>query len=238
VAGLGDELPFLNAPLRDFSNPQQREAFAAEVAQAHWPRHTNDATLEQAAQRVGMAAAAQEAWGEAEARLRAQVLLTAADRMEAERGGWAALLIVEAGKTWREAHGEVAEAIDFCRFYARCAVPFLERQRLGRFSGEVDELWHEPRGVAVVIAPWNFPLAILCGMATAALVTGNTVVMKPAAQTLAIAHWLHQIPRDALAAHGATVADPRVAVIAFTGARRWGWRWWSGPASPQPASRT
>jgi RHH-type proline utilization regulon transcriptional repressor/proline dehydrogenase/delta 1-pyrroline-5-carboxylate dehydrogenase len=240
VAGLGDELPFLNVPLRDFSDPQQREDFAAAVAGVEWPRHANDATPEQAAQLVGLAAAAQDAWGEAEPRLRARVLLTAAERMEAERDALAALLIVEAGKTWREADGEVAEAIDFCRFYARCAVPLFERRRLGRFSGEVDELWHEPRGVAVVIAPWNFPLAILCCMATAALVTGNTVVMKPAAQTLAIAHRLHQILRQALAAHGASVealqlctgpggstgaalvADPRVAVIAFTGSQEVG----------------
>lgn len=240
VAGLGDDLPFLNVPLRDFSEPLQREAFAAAVLRAQWPRHASDATPERAAQLVGRAVAAQGAWGEADARLRARVLLTAAERIEAERDNLAALLILEAGKTWREADGEVAEAIDFCRFYARCAVPLFERRRLGRFSGEVDELWHEPRGVAVVIAPWNFPLAILCGMTTAALVTGNTVVMKPAAQTLAIAHRLQEILREALELHGASpeavqlctgpgsstgaalVADPRVAVIAFTGSQEVG----------------
>jgi RHH-type proline utilization regulon transcriptional repressor/proline dehydrogenase/delta 1-pyrroline-5-carboxylate dehydrogenase len=220
----------------------QREAFAAAVAQATLPRYPNSATPEEAAALIGRAEAAQAAWRDADPRMRAAVLLTAADRMEAERDGLAALLILEAGKTWREADGEVAEAIDFCRFYARCAVPLFERRRLGRFSGEVDEVWHEPRGVAVVIAPWNFPLAILCGMATAALVTGNTVVMKPAAQTLAVAHRLHRILREALAVHGgeaevaqlctgpggstgaALVEDPRVALIAFTGSQDVGLR--------------
>ena len=92
-------------------------------------------------------------------------------------------MIREAGKTWREADGDVCEAIDFCEYYARMAVPMFERERLGRFIGELDEQWYQARGVAAVISPWNFPLAICCGMTAAALVCGNTVVVKPAEQT-------------------------------------------------------
>jgi RHH-type proline utilization regulon transcriptional repressor/proline dehydrogenase/delta 1-pyrroline-5-carboxylate dehydrogenase len=161
--------------------------------------------------------------------------------MRQQRDGLAGVMIKEAGKTWREADADVCEAIDFCDFYARCAVPLFERQRLGRFIGELDEQWHEPRGVAVVIAPWNFPLAICCGMTVAALVTGNTVVVKPAEQTPGIAgimfdiimqameecgierslarDVLHFCPAPGETVGAALVRDPRVALVAFTGSR-------------------
>ena len=154
-------------------------------------------------------------------------------------------MIKEAGKTGREADADTCEAIDFCEYYARLAVPMFTRQRLGAFLGELDEQWYQPRGVAVVISPWNFPLAICCGMTVAALVTGNTVIVKPAEQTAGIAkvmtEILHQAIGEALArsphhlitpssvlafcpAPGETtgaalVRDERVALIAFTGSR-------------------
>ncbi|MBX9736406.1 MAG: aldehyde dehydrogenase family protein, partial [Phycisphaerales bacterium] len=103
------------------------------------------------------------------------------------------------GKTWREADADTCEAIDFCDYYARMAVELFERRRIGKFIGELDEVVHEPRGVAVVIAPWNFPLAICCGMTAAALVTGNTVIVKPAEQTPGIAKIMCDIFSQAIA---------------------------------------
>ena len=103
-------------------------------------------------------------------------------RMRRRRFELAAWEVYECGKQWREADADVAEAIDFCEYYA------IEMLKLGApqhrdVPGEDNRYFYEPRGVAVVIAPWNFPLAILTGMATAALVAGNTVILKPAEQT-------------------------------------------------------
>ena len=98
-----------------------------------------------------------------------------------------AWLVFEAGKTWPEAEAEVAEAIDFCEYYAREMVRLAGPQPVVQLPGEHDEMRYLPLGVGVVIPPWNFPLAILCGMTVAALVTGNTVVIKPSSETPTIA---------------------------------------------------
>ena len=142
----------------------------------------------------------------------------------------AALIVIEAGKSRADADAEVAEAIDFCRYYALEARR-LERGHASDVAGETNRQHYEPRGVALVIAPWNFPLAILCGMTAAALVTGNTVVMKPAEQTPGIAAELFRVLRDAGVPSGVLtllpgigeeigpllVAHPDVSLIAFTG---------------------
>ena len=94
----------------------------------------------------------------------------------------AAWEVYECGKPWREADGDVAEAIDFCEFYAREMIRLAE-PRHRDVPGETNFTEHLPRGVAVVIPPWNFPLAIPTGMTVAALVAGNTVVLKPAEQS-------------------------------------------------------
>ena len=91
--------------------------------------------------------------------------------------------ILEAGKNWTEADADVAEAIDFCNFYARVMRDLAAPRRTQAVAGESNVLHWWPRGVGVIIAPWNFPLAILTGMTAAAVVTGNTVIMKPSDQT-------------------------------------------------------
>ncbi|MFM9994375.1 MAG: proline dehydrogenase family protein [Phycisphaerales bacterium] len=241
VAAVGDGRAFVNEPFRDFSHRPVREAFAAAVAGATVPRVANDTTVERAGRMVGDAGAAFGAWRDAEPERRARVLVRAAALMRQQRDGLAGVMIKESGKTWREADADVCEAIDFCEFYARCAVPMFRRERMGRFIGELDEQWYQARGVAVVIAPWNFPLAICTGMTVAALVTGNTVIVKPAEQTPGIAKVMHDILIEAMEAEGfspdessrvlqfcpapgettgaALVRDPGVAVIAFTGSR-------------------
>jgi len=241
--GVGDGKPFVNEPLRDFSRRSVRETFASAVAGASVPRVANDRTPADAARMVEAAHRAFPAWRDAGPTLRAGVLMHAAAAMRARRDELSGIVIKENGKCWRDADADVAEAIDFCEYYAREAVRLFRRERIGRFIGELDEQWYQPRGVAAVISPWNFPLAIACGMATAALVTGNTVVLKPAEQTPGVAkvlcdvlwramedagvrragvdpaHVLHFCPAPGETTGAALVRDPRVAVIAFTGSK-------------------
>ncbi len=237
VAGVGDGRPFFNEPLRDFSDLRQRQAFAAAVARATVPRPAPDKTEADVRAMARRAREVFPAWRDTDPRTRAAVLIRAAARMREQRDGLAGVMIREAGKTWREADADVCEAIDFCEFYARLAVPLFERARLGRFIGELDEQWYQPRGPAAVISPWNFPLAICCGMATAALVAGNPVIVKPAEQTPGIASILCDLLREALTelkappdavqfcpgpgspTGAALVRDPDIAIIAFTGSK-------------------
>ncbi len=233
IEGVGDNRPFYTEPMRDFADAAQREAFGAAVARATVPKIANDKTPEDAARAVGVAHDFFPKWRDTDPRERAAVLTKAAAIMRTRRDELSGVIIKENGKTWREADADVCEAIDFCEYYARTAVPLFEPKRLGRFVGELDQLWHQPRGVAAVIAPWNFPLAICTGMTTAALVTGNTVVVKPAEQTPGIAWIMAEIlweagaPREALhflpapgeTTGAALVRDGRISVIAFTGSK-------------------
>ncbi|MFZ5830559.1 MAG: aldehyde dehydrogenase family protein, partial [Planctomycetota bacterium] len=160
---------------------------------------------------------------------RAAILVRSAELMRARRDELAAVIVCEAGKPWREADADVCEAIDFLEFYARSAVPLFESQPLGSFVAERNHLWHRPRGVAAVISPWNFPLAICAGMTAAALVTGNATIVKPAEQTSGIAllmcRLLHEagVPNDALVflpgrgeTVGASLLNPPVTVRSKT----------------------
>lgn len=238
---VGDGRPFFNESFRDFSQKAVREAYAAAIAKAQVPKVANDRTPEQAAEMVKQAQGAFAAWRDTDPLVRCNVLVRAAALMRERRDELSAVMIKESGKTWREADADTCEAIDFCDYYARQAARLFERQRIGRFIGELDEAVYQARGVAVVIAPWNFPLAICCGMTVAALVTGNTVIVKPAEQTPGIAKLMYDILQQALSetrgagfqpAHvlhfcpapgettgAALVRDPRIALIAFTGSR-------------------
>ncbi|MEN9289938.1 MAG: hypothetical protein RL317_1561, partial [Pseudomonadota bacterium] len=161
---------------------------------------------------------------------RADALERLADLLEAERTPLMALLVKEAHKTLGDALGEVREAVDFCRYYADQARLGLMPVELPGPTGERNVLRYEGRGAWVCIAPWNFPLAIFLGQIAAALVTGNSVIAKPAPQTPRIAaaavRLAHQagIPADALIlapggpeVGAALTSDPRIAGVAFTG---------------------
>jgi len=233
VPGVGDGRPFFTEPVRDFADAAQRAAFGIAIKSAGVPRVANESTIDQAKAAVAKAHAAFPGWRDADPRRRADVLIKAAALMRQRRDELAGIMIKEAGKTWREADADVCEAIDFCEYYARMSVPLFEPERLGRFVGELDQQFYQPRGVAVVISPWNFPLAICTGMTAAALVTGNTVVVKPAEQTPGIARamaeilWQAGAPKDVLhfvpglgeTVGAALVRDPRIALIAFTGSK-------------------
>jgi RHH-type proline utilization regulon transcriptional repressor/proline dehydrogenase/delta 1-pyrroline-5-carboxylate dehydrogenase len=181
---------------------------------------------------VVAAKAALPAWQALPVEQRAEYLRQAADRMEERLFELAAWEVFECGKEWREATADVDEAIDFCRFYAREAIALQSEQGVD-VAGEENRFEYLPRGVVGVIAPWNFPLAILTGMSVAALATGNTVVMKPAEQSAIVAAKLMEVFREidlpagvlsyvpgrGEVAGAALVEHPDVALIAFTGSR-------------------
>ncbi len=243
VFGVGNSERFFTEAVRDFAMADQRDAFAAALDRAEIGPVDNDkATEADATKAIDTSEAAFKQWRRTDPIMRANVLTYAANLMRARRDELAAIMVKEAGKSWREADADVCEAIDFCEYYARMAPQLFERQRLGMFIGELDEHFYQPRGVSVVISPWNFPLAICCGMTAAALVTGNTVVVKPAEQTPHIASEMVNIFHEAIKAGmwhvefkanevlqflpgrgetvGATlVRDPRTSVIAFTGSK-------------------
>ncbi len=174
-------------------------------------------------------------WSARPAADRAEVLVTAARIMRARRMELAAWETYEAAKGWREADGDVAEAIDFLEFYAREMQRLGAPQRLGTEPGELNQLSWRPRGLAAVISPWNFPLAIPTGMVSAALVTGNAVLFKPSERTPMMGWHLAAIFKEAGLPQGvlqflpggpdlgrAIVRHPDVQVIAFTGSRNVG----------------
>jgi RHH-type proline utilization regulon transcriptional repressor/proline dehydrogenase/delta 1-pyrroline-5-carboxylate dehydrogenase len=177
-----------------------------------------------------------EDWSALAAAARGDVLLRAAAVMEEQRFELCALMVFESGKPWREADGDVAEACDYLRYYAAQAERLLRPQPLGSVLGEENLYIREPRGVAAVIAPWNFPLAIICGMTSAALAAGNCAIVKPAEQSPLIAARLVEILREAGVPAGAVqylpgkgseigralVEHPGVDVIAFTGSKEVG----------------
>jgi RHH-type proline utilization regulon transcriptional repressor/proline dehydrogenase/delta 1-pyrroline-5-carboxylate dehydrogenase len=180
---------------------------------------------------VAAARGAFGAWSGTPAADRAAVLTRAAAAMRRRRFELAAWEVYECAKPWREADADVAEAIDFCEFYAREMLRLAE-PRHRNVPGETNMSEHLARGVAVVIPPWNFPLAIPCGMTVAALVTGNTVVLKPSERSPLMAWHLAEILHEAglhdgvltlLTGFGdvgqALVDHPGVDLVAFTGSR-------------------
>jgi RHH-type proline utilization regulon transcriptional repressor/proline dehydrogenase/delta 1-pyrroline-5-carboxylate dehydrogenase len=169
-------------------------------------------------------------WGARTAAERAEVLLGAAALMRERRLELAALQVRECAKPWPEADADVCEAIDFVEYYARGAIELERGPELLQVPGERNRMRYAPRGVAAVIAPWNFPLAIPTGMTAAGLAAGNAVVLKPAEQSpgsaLMLVEAMHEagVPAEALAllpglgeAGAALVRHPGVHVVAFTG---------------------
>lgn len=192
-----------------------------------------------------------EKWELSAVEARATALRRAAKEMRSERFALAALIIREVGKPWAEADADVAEAIDFCDYYAE-QMEFLGRPyRTMNVPGEENNALFQPRGVAAVISPWNFPLAIACGMTTAALVTGNTTVLKPAEQSSLIAFQFAKIllragiPPSAFAflpgrgevVGRALVESAEVDMICFTGSKAVGLEILRSAAEVRPGQR-
>jgi len=145
------------------------------------------ASREQAARAVEVAFVTFRTWSRVPAPERAAYLVEAAKRMRERRHHFSAWMTLEIGKSWAEADADTAEAIDFMEYYAREMLRYDGPHPVHQLPGEKDAMVYLPLGVGAVIPPWNFPLAILAGMASAAIVTGNTVVLKPASDTPGIA---------------------------------------------------
>jgi RHH-type transcriptional regulator, proline utilization regulon repressor / proline dehydrogenase / delta 1-pyrroline-5-carboxylate dehydrogenase len=204
-------------------NPSRVSQLVSRCAKAS----ANDAEMA-----VAAAKRAFDTWRDAEVEERAGLLERVAEILARDRFKLAAVEVFECGKPWREADADVAEAIDFCRYYAE------QMRKMGAphgvtMAGEENRWNYEARGVAVIIAPWNFPLAILCGMTAAAVVTGNTAIMKPAEQSSLVASYLMDAFAEAGAPAGVVnylpgvgeeigpvlVGHADVAMVAFTGSR-------------------
>ena len=210
-----------------------------------------EAGVDEAERAVKAARAAFEKWRWTPFEERAQLLERAADIMERRRYELSAVEVFEVGKPWSEADADIREAIDFCRFYAQ------QMRRLGRpkltqqVPGEESYHHYWPRGVAFVIAPWNFPIAILCGMASAGIVTGNAVIMKPSEQSIICGAMLMQVFEEAgvppgvlnfLSGHGSVVGahlvdHKDVDLVAFTGSREVGLKIWESAGITRPGQR-
>ncbi|HEU0274503.1 MAG TPA: L-glutamate gamma-semialdehyde dehydrogenase [Candidatus Udaeobacter sp.] len=223
-------------------NPSQPDQIVGYAAEAGIP---------EAERAVAAARSAFEKWRLTSFEERCRLLERAADILERRRFELSALEVFEVGKPWAQADGDIAEAIDFCTFYAR------QMRRIGRprltqhVPGEESYQHYWPRGVALVIAPWNFPMAILCGMVSAALVTGNTVIMKPSEQSVIIGCMLMEIYEEAgvppgvlnflngkgsvIGAH--MVEHKDVDLIAFTGSREVGLWIWESAGKTRPGQR-
>src|SRR5205809_11596 len=145
------------------------------------------ATPAMASQAIEAAHAFFPEWSRTSPAERISMLRRAAQAIRSRKMEFDAWLVYEAGKSWPEAEADVAEAIDFCEYYALEMERLSGPQPVSQLPGEKDEMRYIPLGVGLIIPPWNFPLAIMAGMTTAALVTGNTVVLKPSSETPTIA---------------------------------------------------
>ena len=210
-----------------------------------------EAGIPEAERAVKAAREALERWSRTPVETRARTLERAAVIMERRRYELSALEVFEVGKPWAEADGDIREAMDFCLFYAQ-QMRLLGRPRLTQnVPGEESYQHYWPRGVALVIAPWNFPMAILCGMTSAALVTGNTVIIKPAEQSAVSGAMLMEVFEEAGVPPGvlnflpgkgsiigAHLVDHKdVDLIAFTGSREVGLRIWESAGQTRPGQR-
>jgi 1-pyrroline-5-carboxylate dehydrogenase len=198
----------------------------------------NKATKELAGQAVEKAAEAFETWKNTPAEERAELLFRVAAIMRERKHELSAWMIHEVAKTWPEADGDTAEAIDFCEFYGREMLRYAGKQPLVHVAGEENDLDYIPLGVGAVIPPWNFPLAIMAGMTVASVVTGNTVVLKPSSDAPTIAFKFFEILEEAgmppgvvnfMTGSGAEVGDvivdhPKTRYVAFTGSKEVGLR--------------
>ncbi len=207
-------------------------------------------SVEQAEQAMQAAKAAFPGWKKTPAKQRADILRKAGDLMELRRAELSAWIVLEVGKPVKEADGEVSEAIDFCRYYAD-EIERLDEGFNYDIPGETNRYIYQPRGIAVVISPWNFPLAIACGMTVAALVSGNCTLLKPAETSSVITAKLTEILIEAGFPKGVfqhvpgkgsqvgayLVNHPDTHVIAFTGSQEVGCRIYAEAATLKPGQK-
>jgi 1-pyrroline-5-carboxylate dehydrogenase len=190
-------------------------------------------TIEAAHQAIANAALTFECWRLSKPEKRVEILLKAADIFRRRKPYYSAWLTLEVGKTFPEADADLAETIDFLEYYGRQMLKLAGPQPVTQLPGEEDKLVYIPLGVGAVIPPWNFPMAITAGMTAAAIVAGNTVVLKPSSDSPTIAAKLMEVLEEAGLPHGvvnfvtgggatvgeALVTDARIRFISFTGSK-------------------
>ena len=195
----------------------------------------SSASIEEAGRAVDQAKTAWRAWRKTSSKERASYLLKVAEILKRDRFDLAALEVFEVGKTWKEADADVAEAIDYMNYYGAEMIR-LSSRRLGDYPGEVNDYVYKPKGIGVVISPWNFPLAIPAGMAAASIVAGNCAILKPSGLSPVIGYKLVEIFKDSglpngvfqfLPGSGSVIGEyivthPDVDFIAFTGSKEIG----------------
>jgi 1-pyrroline-5-carboxylate dehydrogenase len=222
-----------------------KEIIANDLIEVINPSNTSEvmglvskATRELADQAIKTAWAKFDEWKRVPAEVRARYLLRAAQRMRQRRFELSATMVLEVGKNWVEADADTAEAIDMLEFYGREMIRLGGHQPLTCSPTEENELRYLPLGVAIVIPPWNFPNAIMCGMSSAAIVAGNTVVLKPSSNSPMIAYKFAEIMEEVglpagvlnyCPGSGSEVGDflvehPKTRLIAFTGSKEVGLR--------------
>ena len=203
---------------------------------------------EHAEQAMQAALTAFQSWSRTHVETRASLLLHAADIIRRRKFEFMAWLTFEVGKNWAEADADVGETIDFLEFYAREALRLAEARTPIQLRGERDDLLYIPLGVGAVIPPWNFPFAIMAGMTAAAIVTGNTVILKPSSDSPTIAARFVDVLEEAgmpggvvnfCPGSGATfgnaiVEHPKTRFIAFTGSKPVGLEIHERAAKTQP----
>lgn len=248
-AGLGRELPLViggerlttrdKIESRNPANPSEVVASAFKAGRDHVDKA------------VKAAAKAFELWRRTPAGKRADVLFRAASLLRKRKHIVSATMAIEAGKTWVEADADTAEAIDFLEYYGREMIRLASPPRLTPVKGEKNRMEYIPLGVGAVIAPWNFPCAILCGMASAALVTGNTLLIKPASNTVltgwhvfecleqagAPAGSINFLPGSGSEIGDALVEHPFIRFVSFTGSKEVGIRIYERAARVQPGQK-
>ncbi|MGP7817428.1 L-glutamate gamma-semialdehyde dehydrogenase [Niallia sp. 01092] len=192
-----------------------------------------------------------ESWKKVAPAERAEYLFKAADLMRQRKHEFSSYLVYEAGKNWAEADADTAEAIDFMEFYAREMIRLSEtsiHQPLTKIEGEETEITYIPLGVGIVISPFNFPLAIMAGTAVAGIVSGNTIILKPADSTPVVAAKfvelmeevglpagvLNFMPGDGIEVGEYLVEHPKTRFISFTGSRAVGCRIYERASKVQP----
>jgi 1-pyrroline-5-carboxylate dehydrogenase len=207
-----------------------------------------DASKEQAMEAIEAANKYFDVWKKVPAQERVKCVFKAAQIVRERKFELEALVCYEVGKTWIEADADIAETIDFCEFYGREMLRLAEPQKLTPMRGERNYLVYIPLGVGAIIPPWNFPCAIMAGLVAASLVTGNTVVLKPASDSPTIAAKFVDIlfeagiPKEALqfvTGSGAAVGDtivqhPKTRYVGFTGSKEVGLRISELAAKPSP----
>jgi 1-pyrroline-5-carboxylate dehydrogenase len=193
-------------------------------------------TREHVEQAMAAALEAFETWKREPVDVRAGLLLRAAKLLRERKHEFSATMVYEVGKTWPEADADTAEAIDFLEFYAREAYRYAGEQPIVKIESEDNDLVYIPLGVGAVIPPWNFPLAIMAGMTTAGVVTGNTIVLKPSSDAPWIAYRFFALLEEAgmpagvvnfVSGSGGEVGDPlimhpKIRFISFTGSKEVG----------------